>query len=70
MVDGPYRVVRVPVWGHDDQFGVAASRGLTVRGGVRRVQPLKSYDAADKLRDRMNADYQRYEWALWAKRGA
>ena len=67
MIAGPYRVVRVPVWGRDDQFGIA---GRVRYGGYRKTKPFKSEAAARKQCDRMNEDYARYEWAVCTKRSA
>lgn len=64
VVDGPYRVVRVPVWGHEDSFGI---RGEPRQGGCAKTPVLKNRDRVQKLCDRLNADYQRYQFAVWAK---
>lgn len=58
----PYRIARIPVWGHDDCFGI---RGEPQYGGRARVKVLKKREAADKVCARLNADYQRYRLALF-----
>lgn len=59
----PYRIARIPVWGHDDLFGI---RGEPQHGGRARVKTLKNRDAADRVCKKLNADYERYLSALWS----
>lgn len=67
MIDGPYRVVRVPVWGHPARYSVV---GRPQQGGRVKAPTFKERGPADRLCDRMNADYERYQWVVWAKRSA
>lgn len=62
---GPYRVVRVPVWGRDDKFGIV---GRPMFGTKPKTPDFKSREAAQKLCDRMNIDYHRYTWAIAPKK--
>jgi len=67
MIFEPYRVARVPVWGRPDKFGIV---GRPSHGTKPKTPLFVDRAAAERLRDRMNADYQRYVWALWGKRSA
>lgn len=67
VCSGPYRVVRVPVWGRNDLFGIV---GRPQFGTKPKTPEFVSRAAAERLRDRMNEDHARYMWAVWPKRSA